>query len=213
MIHKKTFFDSLRTSGLHKTLSETQVAGYEAIIDYWERVGSSDVRPDGTVTSLPIEQLAYVLATAYHETGGRIEPVREGLAKDDAGAIAAVTKLFKSGRISRNYALPDLRTGKSYYGRGLVQLTFYENYKKAGQQIGRDLVNNPDEMLRLSVSVAVLVEGMKNGLFSGKRLSDYIVTNKANYRGARRIINGTDKAEMIAGYAAKFESALRKASQ
>lgn len=201
MIDKSRFFDNLRKSGLHKSLSHAQVAGYEGILAYWKR----------TCIGVPIEYLAYILTTAYHETGGRIEPVREGFAKTDAGAIAAVTKLFKAGRISKNYALPDRRTGKSYYGRGLAQVTHYDNYKRIGERIGRDLANDPDLLLLLPISVEALVIGMVEGLYTGKSLDDYITPDKVDYRGARRIINGTDKAEMIAGHAVKFESALQEA--
>lgn len=201
MIDKARFFDGIRNAGLHTTLSHAQVAGYEEILIYWER----------TCIGVQIEHLAYILATAYHETGGRIEPVREGFAKTDAGAVAAVTKLFKAGRISKNYALPDKRTGKSYYGRGLAQVTHYDNYKRIGERLGRDLVNDPDFLLLLPISVEALVIGMAEGLYTGKKLADYITKDKTDYRGARRIINGTDKAETIAGHAVKFELALREA--
>lgn len=200
-MNKACLFDNLRRSDLHSKLTKSQVEGYEALIDQWQR----------EVPALSIEQFAYVLATAYHETGGRMEPVREGFAKTDAGAVAAVTKLFKSGRISRNYALPDKRTGKSYYGRGLAQVTHYDNYTKVGKAIGVDLVNNPDLLLDLEVSVKALMVGMRTGLFTGKKLSDYIAPTKMDFRGARRIINGTDRAEHIAEIAEKFVMALQGA--
>jgi hypothetical protein len=43
--------------------------------------------------------LAYAIATMEHETGRRFAPVREGFAKDDRGAIAAVTQLYNEKRI------------------------------------------------------------------------------------------------------------------
>lgn len=51
-----------------------------------------------------------------------------------------------------------------------------------------------------------MVDGMEAGRFTGKKLSDYL---PGDYVNARRIINGTDKAEQIAGYARQFEAALK----
>ena len=51
--------------------------------------------------------------------------------------------------------------------------------------------------------------GSKEGWFTGKKLSDYITKTDKNYVRARRIINGTDKAEKIAKEAVVFEAALR----
>ncbi len=44
---------------------------------------------------------------------------------------------------------------------------------------------------------------------TGKRLSDYIKPGSVDYLNARRIVNGTDRAEQIAGYAREYERALR----
>lgn len=50
---------------------------------------------------------------------------------------------------------------------------------------------------------------MKEGWFTGRKLSDYISGNKKDYVNARRIINGMDKAQKIANEAVIFERALR----
>ena len=50
---------------------------------------------------------------------------------------------------------------------------------------------------------------MADGDFTGKSLSNYISAGKCDYVEARRIVNGTDRAHKIAGYAAEFEVALR----
>jgi len=49
---------------------------------------------------------------------------------------------------------------------------------------------------------------MMRGLFTGKKLNDYFNANTCDWLNARRIINGTDHAELIAGYAQKFYNAL-----
>jgi len=49
---------------------------------------------------------------------------------------------------------------------------------------------------------------MVEGLFTSKKLADYITLQSSNYRGARRIVNGTDKAGPIAEIAEEYEAAL-----
>lgn len=149
--------------------------------------------------------VAYILATAYHETGGRMQPVREGFASTNEGAIKAVTRLHEQGRIRTNYALPI--NGHSYYGRGLVQITWLENYKRVGGLLGIDLVNNPDLALDPQVSADILVKGMAGGWFTGRKLSDYQYSDY-DYYGARRIVNGVDRAQHIAELAEFFENGI-----
>ncbi len=138
---------------------------------------------------LPKSQAAYVLATAYHETAHKMLPVEE-IGKGKGKAYGQPIK------------------GKAYYGRGDVQLTWLANYDKMGRLLGLDLVNNPDLALRPDVSAKIMLEGMTRGLFTGKSLNDYITPAKIDYVAARRIINGTDRAELIAGYARIFEQAF-----
>lgn len=149
---------------------------------------------------------SYILATAYHETGGRMQPVREGFASTNAGAIREVTRLHEQGRIRVNYAIPI--NGRSYYGRGLVQITWLENYKRVGGLLGVDLVNNPDLALDPQVSADILVKGMAGGWFTGRKLSDYDRADGYDYYNARRIVNGVDRAQHIADLAIKFENGI-----
>ncbi|MVM40675.1 hypothetical protein GO730_28330 [Spirosoma sp. HMF3257] len=86
-----------------------------------------------------------------------------------------------------------------YDGRGYVQLTYHDNYKKMGPFIEGDLVANPDLALDPKNAAKILVIGMKNGLFTGKSLSKYDRKNGSfNSREARRIINGVDKQDKFA---------------
>jgi len=175
---------------------QTEVAGINAIIDAFNAEGCKDKR-----------FLAYMLATAFHETGGCMEPVREGFALTNQEAIAAVTRLFKKGKIKKNYALPEIN-GNSYYGRGLVQITHPGNYRTLGDVLKLPLYQKPDLALQLDVAAKILVKGMVYGLFTGRNLATYITTDECDFVAARRIINGTDKAILIAGYADKFLTAL-----
>lgn len=137
--------------------------------------------------SISYPQAAYMLATTWHETARTMLPIKE--------------------RGSDLY----LRS-KPYYpfiGYGYVQLTWQNNYAKAGNLLGLDLVNDPEIALKPEVAVNIMILGMKQGWFTGKRLSDYIDQSKKDYVNARRIINGTDKAQLVASYAETFEKALR----
>lgn len=132
-------------------------------------------------------QCAYVLATAFHETAHTMKPVRE----------MGGEKYLKS---------------KPYYpyvGMGFVQLTWKANYQKASKALGVDFVANPKKLLEPAYSAAILVTGMKEGWFTTKALEDYITLYKSDYTGARRIVNGTDRAKLIAGYAVEYDAALK----
>lgn len=131
-------------------------------------------------------QCAYVLATSYWESARTMRPVRE-------------------------YGGEKYLRGKKYYpyvGMGYVQLTWLANYKKASAKLGVDFVANPKLLLEPNHAVKVLVTGMREGWFTGKKLADYVTLSKSDYVGARRIVNGTDKAAQIAKIAIQYEAAL-----
>jgi predicted chitinase len=153
-------------------LSQKEVEGINALLAEMEARGWADKR-----------WWAYVLATAWHETAGTMQPIAE----------------YGRGK-GRPYGKPDARTGLAYYGRGLPQITWYDNYAKMGAELGVDLIHNPDLMLTLPVSAAALCVGMEKGLFTGKSLGDYFDGNTDDPVNARRIVNGTDKANLISGY-------------
>jgi putative chitinase len=170
-IDRAVFFAAVRKSVFGR-LKQAQVDGMTRILAYreekWPRV--------------PDAELAYILATVYHETAREMQPIRE------KGSIAYLS--------SKNYF--------PWYGRGLVQVTWKSNYAKWN-------IHNADDALQWDVSLRVLFEGMIKGMFTGKKLSDYIGPRHADYVGARRIVNGTDKASLIAGYANAFQDALEDA--
>ena len=134
-------------------------------------------------------QAAYVLATAYWETARTMEPVREAF------------------WLSEDWRKNNLRYFP-WYGRGFVQLTWERNYHKAGAELGIDLTTDPDKVMEPEISAEILVIGARDGWFTGKKLADYITLQSSNYRGARRIINGTDKAAAIAEIAREYEVVL-----
>lgn len=187
-------FDKLRKNPFPGKLGSKQVAGIEAILAGWQRHVGEGGDP---------RHLAYILATAYHETGGRMQPVREGFAEHDQKARRILAK--------KAYVKPDPVTGHSYYGRGLVQITWKYNYENMGKRLGIDLVNNPDLALDLTHAVDMLILGSVEGIYTGKKLSRYFNAVDSDPKQARRVINGLDRAADVAAYYYAFIDALRAA--
>jgi len=184
MINRETFYTSVREQ--FGSLNQSQVAGFNAIL---ENV-PADISP---------AQLAYCLATAWHETAKTMQPIEE----------------YGKGR-NRTYGHRVKLSGKPYfdtpnifYGRGFVQLTWYENYERAGKELYQDFIKNPAGVMEMGNAVKIMFAGMQKGWFTGRKLSQYINDQLTDFVNARRIINGLDKAENIAGYAEKFLKALK----
>lgn len=133
--------------------------------------------------------VAYSLATTWHETDRTMQPIEE----------------YGRGK-GKVY-------GNGWWGRGFVQITWQANYEKAGKLLGVELVKDPRLALRKDIAAAILVQGMVDGWFTGKRLSHYFTGATSDPKGARRIINGMDRAELIAGHHAKFLGALAAAQR
>ena len=203
---RKAFFDAVRRRLFKRGLRQEQVDGINGILRAFVTHG------DGREKTL-----AYALATAYHETGRRMAPVREGFAKTDAGARRAVNNLAKRrGPISAvaSYAKPAGPHGHVYYGRGHVQLTWLDNYRRSSAAAGVDLVADPDAMLEPEISARVLIKGLIDGRWNGrgKGIAHYLPTNgRDDLKNARRTVNITDKWDVIAGYYKNFLAALQAA--
>jgi len=195
---RSKFYAALRRRGstvFGTSISQQQVEGIEGILDAFATHG------DGRAKTL-----AYALATAKHETGSRMVPVREGFAKDDAQARRIVAK--------RAYGKPAGKYGHTYYGRGQVQLTWLENYNRSSTDAGYDLVAYPDKMLDPVISARVLIKGLLDGRWNGKGkgIAFYLPTSGPDdLMGARRTVNITDKWELIGGYYAQFMAAIKEA--
>lgn len=173
------FFDQLKKE--FGLLSQAQVDGINIILDESK--------------ALPLAHRAYILATAWHETVFTMQSIEE----------------YGKGR-GKPYGRKDPKTGVAYYGRGYVQLTWKTNYARATkrlQALGHlpvdvDFVKTPELVMEPTNAAKILVIGMKEGWFTTKKLGDFL-----DYKSMRTIVNGTDKADEIAGYAKKFENALK----
>ncbi|KGT94926.1 hypothetical protein NG99_06545 [Erwinia typographi] len=95
-----------------------------------------------------------------------------------------------------------------YYGRGFVQITWDYNYQAYSEKLGIDLVADPDKALDPDNALFILIDGFKNGVFTGKKLTDYVNSASTDFFHARRCINGLDHAEQIKGFAIDFLSNL-----
>lgn len=184
MMDRTKFYDAVRP---HINLTTQNVAGMERVLTYGEQ--RSEQR----------ERFAYVLATAWWESAQTMHPVVEAYWLSEAWRK----------RNLRYYP---------WHGRGLIQTTWKANYVKMGDVLGVDLTADPDLLLEWEYALPALFVGMERGLYTGKSSGDYIDDidepddeDLREYINARRVVNGTDKAQTIARLALHFERALKAA--
>lgn len=196
MWNRKIVYDEIGRLLCNGCLTANQRKGLEDKLSAFEQVGIRDVR-----------WCAYMLATSYHETGGRLQPVKEW------GAGMGKPYGMKRKQDGGVYDLPD----KIYYGRGDVQLTWYENYERMGKLLNLPLLEHPELALEPDISAQILIEGMTRGIsgrgdFTGLSLEDFFNDRRNDPVQARRVVNGMDRANLIAGYYWKFLEALQPAT-
>jgi hypothetical protein len=184
------FWDAVRAI-FGGRLTKGQMAGVETILAASE--------------GLPISHRAYLLATAKHETADTMQPITE------YGGRKYFDK-YDTGKLAKALGNTPEKDGDGYLyrGRGFVQITGRANYAKASGKLDVDLIANPDAALNPTVAAKILVRGCSEGWFTGKKLSDYLPDD---FRNARRVVNGTDRADLIAGYAIEFGKALADVKQ
>lgn len=178
------FFDVVRQNApLGPALTQAEVDGCTRILK--------------ACVGQPLAYAAYILATEIHETAGQMRPIAE----------------YGKGR-GRTYGVPGRNNGQIAYGRGDVQLTWDDGYEKADRELGLNgaLIANYDLALDPEISARIIVRGMAAGWFTGKSLATYLPAEgsatREQFTMARRIVNGTDKAELIAGYAMTVQAGL-----
>lgn len=187
MIEREKFFEQIKKPLFKGAFTQSQVDGMNSLLDVWEHHFEAE----------DIRWLAYALATAFHETGAKMVPVEE------------------IGRGSgKTYGKPVGPHEKTYFGRGHVQLTWEDNYKKGEENLKNrynviaPLHKYPHLMLSDEMSALVLFDGMIHGWFSGVGLEDYFNEKEEDPYNARKIVNALDKAELIKGYYGTFKTAL-----
>lgn len=193
-MNRSVFFDSVRAAPFKGRLTQRQTDGLTALLDACDKVSPP----------LDLRFEAYMLATAFHETARTMQPIEE----------------YGKGR-GRAYGHPAGPWHQVYDGRGDVQLTWERNYAHATQRLRAlgvigadvDLERDPDLAMRPDIAAAIMIHGMLEGWFTGKKLADYFTTKVSDWGNARRIINGTDCALKIAIYGKNFYAALCEAAK
>jgi predicted chitinase len=183
-IDRKTFYDNFRSAW--GRLTQSQVDGINYLLNNIEQ----DTRPAVNNKTVWMRQIAYVFSTVKHEVANTYQPITE----------------------YGNENCPRYDGGCTYKGRGYVQLTHKYNYKKFSSIVGVDLVSYPSRALEPNIAYTVLSHGMHYGIFTGKKLGSYIRSGTTDYVNARRVVNGLDKASLLAGYATSFQVIMEKST-
>ncbi|MET0653664.1 MAG: hypothetical protein ABWY63_14230 [Hyphomicrobiaceae bacterium] len=209
IFNREVFFDQVRVQPFGGALNQEQVDGMEMILSVWERFRR---RAD-------LRFLAYELATTAHETSMTMQPIEE----------------YGKGE-GMEYGKPHPETGETYYGRGFVQLTWYDNYVRADEEIMQqfpgietDLEWHAEQALDPRVAAATMMLGMEQGWFRTKdgqpeTLERHFNDTTDDPLGARNIINGDQNkvpswsggvsiGNLIKGYHQNFLVALELAGR
>jgi len=221
-MNRAKLFKTLRSrnSGLFGTsLMQGQVAGVEAILDECIRQGAD------------LGQAAYILATAYGETGGKMQAVRENLNYSTANVAKHFGAHRRQGKTPAQLSRNPVLLGNTVYGgawgkvnlgnvlpgdgydlrgTGIGQWTGRNNLTKLGVDAGLDLVANPSLLDDVGVNSRLLVAWMLKGGATGLRLDKFVKGGSRDYQGARRVWGGVNAAEYVE-HAIAFAAALETA--
>lgn len=191
------FFDSCRAGVMGPTLDNDEVTGANAIL--------------AAMDGAPLSWTAYALGTAWLETNHTLHPIKE---------LGGQNYFFRrydpqgqNPKIAKMLGNTEPGDGALFCGRGYVQLTGRRNYTLAQTKTGAALVDNPDLAMRQDVAAKIMRFGMTQGWFTGKQFADYLPAGRPasrdEFKAARRIINGQDRAADIAAYSLQFQAALQ----
>jgi hypothetical protein len=198
-INRGFFFGHVRQSLFGGRLKQSQVDGLNFILDTWE---TDYARGDD-------RWLAYALATTHHETDMKMQPINE------YGGNAYFFEMYdiegKRPEVARRLGNLQPGDGVRFHGRGFVQLTGRTNYTNMQTKFGVNITAsdaNADRVLGAPLAAEIMFYGMVQGVFTGKKFADYFNATTEDWVNARRIINGTDKANLIAGYGRAYYAAI-----
>jgi len=195
-INRTFFFEQIRQHLFEGKLKQSQVDGFAVLLDYWTaHHAAKDDR-----------WLAYALATVHHETGRTMRPIHEW--GGDDYFFANYDPKGSRPHVAKRLGNTEPGDGVLFHGRGYVQLTGRSNYRYWADKLSLPLTTEPDRVLEPAIAVRILFEGMILGTFTTKRFADYFGGVTAEWAHARRIINGNDKAEDIAGFARRYYAAI-----
>lgn len=210
-MNRAEFFRSVRTSLFNGRLGAKQVEGMNLLLDVQEQY----------FPQLSPDELAYCLATPFHETGATMQPIKE------RGGKAYFTRMYdiRGARPQKARELGNLQPGDGakFPGMGFAQNTGRGNARKATKIIREvlgenvDFEKHPEKLMVPLYSAILLFHGMIHGTYTGKKLRDYIDgdgrEDPGEFQNARRIINGRDRDALIATYASLFLKAIQLAEE
>lgn len=198
-VDRSFLFTTMRRDIAGGRLAQPQVDGVEAILAHWEACHAfADPR-----------WLAYLLATAWHETARTMQPIHEFGSPAYFNARYSPPPTGRSARLAADLGNIEQDDGDRFHGRGFVQLTGRRNYADWSERLGLDMVADPDLCLDPAIAARILVDGAVLGTFTRRRLADFLSPCREDWTGARRVINGLDKAARIAAAARRFHAAIR----
>lgn len=183
-----------RLAATARTINRHALPNIRLILQECDRQGITDK-----------SHLAYVLATAHHESGiGRF-------------MVEKASGQAYEGRKNLGNISPG--DGPKFKGRGFVQITGRNNYKKftailTKRGIHVDLLQHPHRAADPEIAAIILVHGMKYGGFTGKRLADFGSDGRYDFFNARRIVNPGEikqnpaTVEKFAATARKYRAAM-----
>lgn len=210
-MNRSKFYASIRPSIFAGKLTQLQTEGMESILNEWDKTSQTDPR-----------WIAYIMATAHHETGARFAPIEENLNYSAKRLVQVWPSRFPNLAAATPYANnpqklankvyggrlgntgPD--DGWRYRGRGMVQITGKDNYAKYG------LADTPETAARNDIAAHIIVDGMINGRFTGLLLRAFFDHDTDNPIGARKIINPDSNGKKIAADYSKYLAALKAAA-
>jgi len=198
---RKKFFDAYRVR--FGPLTQALVEALEYLLGRIE----GDTRFGTTDTDR--RMLSYCLGTFKWETAHTFEPI------DERGGDNYFNKRYGPGtKVGKMLGNTQAGDGALFHGRGYVQVTGRTNYAKAKKVTGVDLLSQPDRAKDRDLAYQIAIQGMLEGWFTGRKLSQYFKPDgTANYEDARAIINGTDQATRIADISRRFAEILLEASK
>lgn len=192
MINRKLFFAGYKSK--FGNLNQRQVNGLEFLLTEFDKSILFDTKA----------KISYALATIKRETADTFQPVKEGYWITNNRVQKLYNYYYNHNRHALDTIFPNGLAGKNYLGRGRIQTTHNYNYKNIGDKLGIDLLNNPDLALDNETDWKILELGFSTGIWTGKKLSNYINDDIVDYYNARKIVNGLDHAREIANYAQDF---------
>lgn len=192
----RKFFDSVKAGILGPSLDDNEVSGCNAIMEAFE--------------GFPVADVSYALGTAFLETGGAMQPIKEW------GGPKYFHKMYdiNGARPAKARELGNIHPGDGvlFCGRGYPQVTGRKNYTLAEKVFGIPFSTDPDQMLKSGPAAKVMAHFMRHGLFTGRKLADTLPRSGpatlGQFTATRPVINGRDRAADVARFAMSFQGAV-----